>query len=194
MSEHQDNTDNKDNKDNSIFKIAMNLTVACIISGCIIAGTYYVTAGTAEKASLKMRDETMKTMVEGSTGIKEIEGKDEWYGVYKDTELLGYIVPSDTKGYGGTMELLVAVDKDLKVITYKIVTSKETPGLGENAGKAAFSSQFTGKTAKHLTVTKDPSDTEDIQAISGATISSKAVTLGVKNAVEEVKAYIEGGQ
>lgn len=186
MSEHQDN--------NSIFKIALNLTIACLISGCIIAGTYFITADTAVKASLKMRDETMKTMVEGSTSIKEIDGKDGWYEVYKDSDLLGYIVPSDTRGYGGTMELLVAVDKDLKVITFKIVTSKETPGLGSNASEEPFTSQFVGKTEEHLTVTKDPSDTEDVQAISGATISSKAVTLGVKNAVEEMKAYLEGGQ
>lgn len=187
MSGHQD-------KNDSIFKIALNLAVACLISGCIIAGTYYITADTAAQASIKMRDETMKTMVEGSTEIKEIEGKSEWYEVYKGSELMGYILPSDTKGYGGTMELLVAVDKDCKVITYKIVTSKETPGLGENAGKPEFANQFTGKSTANLVVTKDPSDKEDIQAMSGATISSKAVTLGVKNAVEEVKAYLEGGQ
>lgn len=188
MSEHQ----NKNN--GSIFKIAMNLTLACIISGCIIGGTYYVTAGTAEKASIQMRDDTMKTMVAGSTSIKEIPGKAEWYEVYKENDLMGYILPSKTKGYGGTMELLVAVDKDLKVITYKIVTSNETPGLGQNAAKEAFVSLFTGKTEDHLTVTKDSSDKDDIQAMSGATITSKAVTLGVKNAVEEVKAYLEGGQ
>lgn len=177
-----------------IIKIALNLTFACLISGCIIAGTYFVTADTAIKASLEIRNETMMTMVEESTSIKEIEGKDEWYEVYKDSELLGYIVPSQTKGYGGAIELLVAVGQDLNVITYKIITSKETPGLGDNAAKEPFASQFIGKSLEHLTVTKDASDTEDIQAISGATITSKAVTLGVKNAVEEVKAYLEGGQ
>ncbi|MDF2943471.1 MAG: RnfABCDGE type electron transport complex subunit [Herbinix sp.] len=187
-------SEQQDNKNNGIFKIALNLTIACLISGCIIAGTYYITADTAVKANLKMRDETMKTMVEGSTSIKEIEEKDGWYEVYKDSDLLGYIIPSDTKGYGGTMELLVAVDKDLKIITYKIASSKETPGLGENASKEPFSRQFKGKTEEHLTVTKDPADTEDIQAISGATISSKAVTLGGKNAVDKLKVYLEGGQ
>jgi len=191
MSDHENN---KNDKNDSVFKIALNLAVACLISGCIIAATYYLTADTAVKASISLRDETMKTMVDGSTDIKEIQSKADWYEVYKDSDLMGYIIPTDTKGYGGTMELLVAVDKDLKVMTYKIITSKETPGLGENAGKSAFVSQFIGKTVEHLIVTKDASDTEDIQAMSGATISSKAVTLGVKNAVEELKAYLEGGQ
>ena len=192
MSEHQN--DKKNDKNDSIFKIALNLTVACLISGCIIAATYYITADTAVKAAISLRDETMKTMVDGSTDIKEIQSKADWYEVYKDSDLMGYIIPTDTKGYGGTMELLVAVDKDLKVMTYKIITSKETPGLGENAGKSAFVSQFIGKTVEHLVVTKDASDTQDIQAMSGATISSKAVTVGVKNAVEELKTYLEGGQ
>ncbi len=183
----------EDNK-NSTIKIALNLAMACLISGCIIAVTYFFTADAAVAASIKLRDDTMKTMVDGSTGIKEIEGKDEWYEVYKGDELMGYIVPSDTKGYGGTIELLVAVDPEGKVLTYKILTSKETPGLGDNASKKEFTSQFTGKTTEHLIVTKDPSDTEEIQAMSGATITSKAVTLGVKAAVEEVQTYLKGGE
>lgn len=180
--------------DNSILKIALNLTVACLIAGCIIAGVYYLTASTAEQASIKLRDETMRSMVEGSTSISEIKGKDGWYKVYKGKKLAGYIVPSDTKGYGGTIELLVAVDQECKVITFKIVTSNETPGLGENAKKPEFSDQFIGKTLEHLVVTKDKTDTEDIQAMSGATITSKAVTLGVSDAVKEVGEYLKGGQ
>ncbi len=187
MSEHQ-----QDDKNNSTLKIALNLAIACLISGCIIAVTYFFTADAAVAASIKLRDDTMKTMVEGSTGIKEIEGKEEWYEVYHEDELMGYIVPADTKGYGGTIELLVAIDTQGKVLTYKILTSKETPGLGDNASKKEFTSQFTGKTSEHLIVTKDPSDTEDIQAMSGATITSKAVTLGVEKADKEVLDYLEG--
>ncbi|MDF2513697.1 MAG: RnfABCDGE type electron transport complex subunit [Herbinix sp.] len=189
MSEQQ-----HEDKNNSTLKIALNLAMACLISGCIIALTYFITADAAVAASIKLRDDTMKTMVEGSTGIKEIEGKEEWYEVYQGEELMGYIVPAATKGYGGTIELLVAVDPEGKIITYKILSSKETPGLGDNASKEGFTSQFTGKITEHLIVTKDPSDTEDIQAMSGATITSKAVTLGVKDAEVEVLAYLEGGE
>jgi Na+-translocating ferredoxin:NAD+ oxidoreductase subunit G len=188
MSEHNDD------KNNSVFKIALNLMVACLISGCIIAVTYFATADTAEKASQEALNKTMQTMIEGSTGMKGIEGKDGWYEVDKGNDLIGYIVPSDTKGYGGTIKLLVAVAPDLTVLTYKIISSNETPGLGDNAKKEPFTSQFTGKTEEHLIVTKDTSDTEDIVAMSGATISSKAVTKGVYNAEEELKAYLTGGQ
>ena len=88
--------------------------------------------------------------------------------------------------------MLVAVTTDGKVIDYNILTSNETPGLGDNAAKEPFRSQFKGKQAEDLTVVKDPSNKEDIQAMTGATISSKAVTKAVKEAVEEVVQFTGG--
>ena len=52
-----------------------------------------------------------------------------------------------------------------------------------------FRGQFKGKDSAHLKVTKDPTDTEDIQAMTGATISSRAVTKAVKDAVDRVNEY-----
>ena len=188
MSEHHD-------KNGSIFKIAANLTIACLISGCIIAGTYYVTADTARKASIKETNDTMKTMVDGSTDIKKVDDKEGWYKVYKGSNIAGYIVPEGSKGYGGTIKMLVAIDTKMKVIDYKILSSNETPGLGSNASKDSFENQFEGKDEKHLIVTKDPSDKDHIEAMSGATITSKAVTLGVKTAEDELQKYLaEGGK
>ena len=56
----------------------------------------------------------------------------------------------------------------------------ETPGLGDNASKPKFRDQFKGKKIDSLEVTKEHSDTKHIQAMTGATISSRAVTRGVK--------------
>ena len=61
----------------------------------------------------------------------------------------------------------------------------ETPGLGDNASKPKFRDQFKGKKIDSLEVTKEHSDTKHIQAMTGATISSRAVTRGVKEAVEK---------
>ena len=88
--------------------------------------------------------------------------------------------------------MLVSVTSDGKIIDYNILSANETPGLGDNAAKEPFRSQFTGKQAEALTVVKDPSKKENIQAMTGATISSKAVTLAVKNAVEEVVQFTGG--
>ena len=71
---------------------------------------------------------------------------------------------------------------------YKILQANETPGLGDKAKDDKFRKQFEGKPAQQLEVVKVPTD-KNIQALTGATITSKAVTKGIKEAVEEVAAY-----
>ena len=112
------------------------------------------------------------------------EEKKECYEARKGEATIAYIIPSETKGYGGSIKMLVAVSPDEKVLNYTILSANETPGLGDKAGTEAFESQFRGKDEAHLKVVKDPSDKADILAITGATITSKAVTLGVKEALE----------
>ena len=125
--------------------------------------------------------------------LQPVDGHEGWFAAQKGGQTVAYIVPSETKGYGGTIKLLVAVSADAKVIDYNILEHNETPGLGDNAQKPAFRGQFAGKGAAELTVTKNPADKEAIQAMTGATISSRAVTKGVKQAVEEV-AQLTGGK
>ncbi len=93
---------------------------------------------------------------------------------------MAYIVPSESKGYGGKIKMLVAVTADSKVIDFSILEHNETPGLGDNAQKPEFRQMFAGKGADKLTVTKDPANKDNIQAMTGATISSRAVTKGVR--------------
>ncbi|MGE5628357.1 MAG: RnfABCDGE type electron transport complex subunit G [Solirubrobacterales bacterium] len=185
MSDHHE-------KQYSIVQIAMNLTAACFISGAIIAGTYFVTAPVAAKKAVLMKQETMKSLVTEADSFKEISGKTGWYEAEKGGKVIAYVVPGETKGYGGAIKMLVAVSPEGKVIRYDILSHNETPGLGDNANKENFKKQIIGKTAEDLVVTKDPSNTKNVQAMTGATISSKAVTKGVKEAVEEVDKFIGG--
>lgn len=128
----------------------------------------------------------MKELVSDADNFKAVPDKEQWFAAEKGGKVIAYVVPSESKGYGGEIKMLVAISTDGKVIDYNILSSNETPGLGDNASKEPFRSQFKGKKEANLTVVKDPSDKEDIQAMTGATISSRAVTLAVKNAVNEV--------
>ena len=87
--------------------------------------------------------------------------------------------------------MLVAISPEGKEIDYQILSANETPGLGDSVAKDEFKKQFQGKTAVAMVVTKDPANTENIQAITGATISSRAVTAGVKAAETAVMEYLE---
>ncbi len=179
--------------EHSIVKIASNLAMACFISGVVIGSVYYVTAPVAAQKAEMMKQESMKALVPDADSFREVPAHAGWFAALKDGEPMAYIVPAETKGYGGKIKLLVAVTVDAKVIDYNILEHNETPGLGDNAQKPSFRQQFAGKGAENLKVTKDPSNKEDIQAMTGATISSRAVTLGVKQAVEEVAA-LQGGK
>ena len=182
-------------KNDSILKIALNLAGACFISGLIIAGTYFLTHDIAVQKEAELKNLTLKSMVTEADTYKKVEGKTDWYTASKGGKTIAYIVPSESKGYGGAIKLLVAVTPDGLVKNFNILDSKETPGLGDKAAKPQFADQLMGKSAEHLKVTKDPSDKDDILAISGATITSRAVTLGVKKAVDEVTEFVkEGGK
>lgn len=176
----------------SIFNIAKNLAGACFISGAVIATTYYFTAPVAAKKEIQIKNDSMKELVKDADNFKPVSGKKEWYSAVKGSKTVAYVIPASSKGYGGAINLLVAVTPDGKVIDFSIVSHNETPGLGANAADPPFRGQFEGKTAKNLTVTKDKSDKDDVQAMTGATITSRAVTKGVKEAVVEVTKYTGG--
>jgi electron transport complex protein RnfG len=183
-------TNNNEEK-SSMIKIALNLAVTCVVSGLIIATVYFFTHDIALQKAEELKTQALESLVTEADEYTEIDGKDEWYTAGVDGEILAYIVPSESKGYGGTMEFLVAVSPEGAVMNYTIIEANETPGLGDKAAKSPFIDQFPGKTSEQLEVTKDSTNTENIVAISGATITSRAVTLAVKTAVDEVNEYLE---
>lgn len=180
-------------KEYSVLQIALNLTAACFISGAIIAGTYLITAPVAAEKAVMMKNDTMKELVKDAETFEPINGKDDWYTAEKNGETIAYVVPAESKGYGGTIKMLVSVTPEGEIIDYDILAHNETPGLGDNAGKEPFKSQFKGKTSEDLVVVKELSKKNNIQAMTGATISSRAVTKGIREAVEQVEQY-EGGK
>jgi len=185
-------TEEHGSKKYSIFQIAMNLAIACFISGLVIAVTYYFTAPITVKNAATTKTEMMKTLVQDSDNFTAVEGKTDWFLASKNGEPIAYVIPEDTKGYGGTIKLLVAIAPDGKEIDYEVLSANETPGLGDKVSKDAFKDQFQGKAEDALIVTKDPGNTENIQAITGATISSKAITAGIKEAEVAVVEFVEG--
>lgn len=172
----------------SVFKVGINLTLACLLASAVIAGTYALTAPVAAKSKIELDNKARRGLVADAQDFKAVEGKTGWFAALKDGKVIAYVVPTESKGYAGAINMLAAVSVDGKVIDYAILKYNETPGLGDKAEKPEFRSRFTGKTAENLEVVKVPSD-KNIQALTGATITSRAVTKGIKEAVEEVNAF-----
>lgn len=191
--------DHAENK-SSILQIALNLAFACIISGIVIATVYFLTADIAKSKEAQLQQLALENLVKGpGYTYNKIKDKPGCYTVNQDDKIVAYIIPAVSKGYAGDVKLLVAVGPDNKVIKYTIIQSKETPGLGTKADpddpKNTFDDQYAGKTSAKLVVTKDHPEVPDgIQAISGATITSRAITNAVKNAVGEASTITKGGK
>lgn len=95
----------------------------------------------------------------------------------------GWVVQVAPSGFGGAISMVVGVNSDGTVSGVSIIKMSETSGLGANATKESFRSQYVGLSGT-LAVTKDGGT---IDALTGATITSRAVTKGVNSALEAVK-------
>lgn len=164
-----------------IAKIILNLVVIYAIGGMILATVYAKTSPVIFTKAKQEKEERLKQMMPEADSI---EKTGEWaphhhpagyYTAKKGGEAVGYIVESFGKGYSSYINTLVALDTKLVVQKIDVVSHKETPGLGDEVEVPAWKDQFKGKTLDTLKVVKD-GDQKFIQAISGATISSRAVT------------------
>ncbi len=136
----------------------------------------------AMTATLPIADKFVKVQYEGDEIVTAVyEGKNA------NKEVVGYCVKAEPIGYGGAISMIVGVDIDGKVTGVDIVNMSETPGLGAKANEPKFTNGFIGKGAG-VKVRKSGAPADDeIVAISGATVTSKAVTLGVNAAIAAVE-------
>ena len=109
------------------------------------------------------------------------------YCAMKGEELQGWCVNVTPSGYGGAIDMMVGVTKDYKVSGVKVISNSETAGLGAKCTDQSFREQFNGKSNNVKVIKNGTPKDDEIVAITGATITSKAVTSGVNDAVNAVK-------
>ena len=99
----------------------------------------------------------------------------------------GYVVRVSPNGFGGAIDMMVGISADGTVTGVAIVSQSETASLGANCTREDFRAQFTGRSGT-LAVSKDGGE---IDALTGATVTSRAVTQGVNTALAFVKEVLE---
>ena len=185
----------------SIIKPTVVMVVICLAITAALSGANMLTEKRIAELSVKQQNETMSVVLAADEHIAEtvtVDGAEHEYFVAKtDGEILGYIVVTSAKGYGGDVSVMTAVKPDGVIKDVSILdVANETPGLGQNTAKEDFYLQFAGL-KDGISVVKNGADSEsnEINAVTGATISSKAVTTAVNQALEIVDAVIkEGGE
>lgn len=182
-----------------ITKITLSLVVIFVVAGLIMASVFAKTAPIMAAAQKREKEEALKRLMPEAESIREA-GKWEPFGKHaeyyegtKGSDRVGYVASTFGKGYSSYISILVAVDPAMKVRKISILSHGETPGLGDEIELDYFKKRFEGKSIEQLEVVK-VEGTDKVQAISGATISSRAVTNGVREAVKLLKEKYQGGQ
>lgn len=187
-----------DNQVKEILKYALILFIITAVSAALLAGVNMTTEGKIAENAEKAEQEAL---VQVMSGAEEFEALDESicaeygalavYTAKSGGETIGYCIKTAQNGYGGEIVSMIGVDNDGKVTGVSIISHSETPGLGANLTKESFREQFIGK-GKIGNVVKAGAKENEINAISGATISSKALTASVNSAVD-IADSIAGG-
>lgn len=182
-----------------IVKITVNLVFIYLIGGLILSVVYARTSPIIYKNALVAKERALKKLMPEADSIEKmgdwtIHGKKaEYFVTKKGDEIIGYIIQSFGKGYSSYINVLIAVDKDLKIQKIDILSHAETPGLGDEIEKDEFKDQFKGKDIDRIKLVKTET-TEHIQAITGVTISCRAVTEdAVKKGLNHLVNITKGG-
>lgn len=174
-----------------IIKPGIILCIICICASAILGFAYNTTLEPIAIQTQKTKDKAMKEVLPDADTFTVLESvSDEFmvtevYEAKKGDEVVGYAIFGYTmEGYSGEIDMLTGVDIEGNVTGISIITASETPGLGDNAKKPEFKQKFVGKTGTLEVVknTSSPADNE-IVAMTSATITSRAVTGAVNNAL-----------
>ena len=175
------------------FKPTIVLTAITTIVALLLVVTHTFTyVDTSGIITDKLMTACIEAMGEGEFVIVS-DWQAEGYGIEKPDNVEKLIKKSDgyiafeiiTNGYSKNgLDLLVAMDSDGSVKAVSVVSVSDTPGLGTKVKDGVFLSQFSGKNIQLTAVKNQPKADDEVQAVTGATYSSKGVTEAVNIAVE----------
>ena len=168
---------------NKILKLGVTLFAIAACSGLVLGATNAITEKPIAQQTIEAANTARKSVLpaaEDFTLLHETDGSmaDVYQGVDPAGNAVGYTAKSVVNGYGGPIEVTVGIDLDGVVTGVNVGGSSfsETAGLGARSKEPWFGEQFIGK-ASPITLKKDGGQ---IDAITSATISSRAVTEGVE--------------
>ena len=169
----------------------LRLTLTLFLITTIVVGLLglvnYVTADTIAEQIAQKAENAMRQVLEAdSYEPLDVPEESAVTAAYRAGDR-GYVVRVAPNGFGGAIDMMVGVDVSGAVTGVAIVSQSETASLGANCTREDFRAQFTGKTGT-LSVSKDGGE---IEALTGATVTSRAVTEGVNTALEFVQEVLK---
>ncbi|MBT5702971.1 MAG: RnfABCDGE type electron transport complex subunit G [Gammaproteobacteria bacterium] len=171
----------------TLFRKILKPTLLALSCAFFLAFTHQITKKTIESNQRQYEERLLREMVNGA----ELEKSSSGYSVFREGTQIGTIEQLTTShGYNGKIDLLIALTLtsltgDREVISVRVTHHEETPGIGDKIEPevSTWIHQFVGKSAHHTNWTLSPEG--DIDIISGATITSRAVTNAIAETLAE---------
>ena len=200
---------------NKIIKNTLILTAITVVSGLLLGIVYNITKEPIARAQENTKQEAYKAVLSDASSFESVDfdsdsalsllsengyTSDEISEVVEGTddsgEVIGYVISvQSSEAYDGTLELSVGIATDGTVKGVEMLDISETAGLGMKADEAEFKDQFKDKNVDKFTYTKTGEEGDNmIDAISGATITTNAVTNAVDSALVYFQNELDGSQ
>ena len=171
-----------------MIRYGLTLAIICIVASGLLAGVNVLTKHRITAQAQAEEDSSLKEVLPAAESFLPVKSGEEiiyYKALDKEKNLLGVAFRASGKGYSSSIETMVGMLKDGTIKAIKVLSQNETPGLGARVAESSFTGRFSDKKAQDLSA---------VEAITGATISSRAVIDSVKKKAQEIKARVDSGE
>lgn len=161
------------------------LAMICVLAAGLLAGVNSLTKSRIIAQAQAEEEASLKEVIPEGEYFEVVKSDSDiiYYKAYdKGKKIVGVAFKASGKGYSSTIETMVGMKNDGTITAIKILSQNETPGLGAGVTKPSFTEQFNHKNIQDLS---------QVQAITGATISSKAVIDSVQEKAKGIQKLIK---
>ena len=161
------------------------LALICAIAAGLLAGVNELTRGKIASQAYAEEQAALKEIMPQAAGFTEVKSGEEilyYKALDSRDKTIGFVFKAGGKGYSSLIQTLAGIFPDGKISAIKVVSQNETPGLGMRITEKKFTDQFSGQDSLSLS---------GVQAITGATISSRAVMNSVMSKAHEIMELVK---
>jgi Na+-translocating ferredoxin:NAD+ oxidoreductase subunit G len=167
------------------LKLGAILFLIAAIATTVLAFVNGITAPMIAENQRRTEEEARREVLPDAVRFVFVDGEPSFHiGINNEEGIAGYTFIAEGNGYSGVIQTMVGVDKGFEIELIKIISQTETPGLGANCVRSEFTDQFSGKTYENLALDRDGGQ---IVTITGATITTRAITNSMTRAIAAVR-------
>ena len=176
---------------NEFIKLSATLCAITLIAALLLAGVNSITQEKIASGEEEARRLSMENLLKDADSFETIN--ENVTAALSGGATIGYCVNTTVKGFGGDINMLVGINNDGSLAGIDVLSHSETAGLGAKADTKDFENKFIGKDAALKIVKTKTQRSDEVEAITGATITSNAIAKGVEDAFNQIQKIVSGG-